>query len=98
MKKTYQIWQRLEAECPEGFAFNWLNTLEIRDFIIKSFSSINIRLWNTEYTSQGIRNPSNDWNPESGIQVPLTKNLESSSGNPESMVWKSQAVLGSLFC
>ena len=28
--------------CPEGFAFNWLNTSAIRHFIIKSFSSINI--------------------------------------------------------
>ena len=110
--------------CPEGFAFNWLNTSEIRDFIIESFSSINIsfqniflskvpivedsllhrtyccllrrfplrvtsrpnreilafrildpanvccgirnpRLWNTEYTFQGIRNPCDNWNPES---------------------------------
>ena len=24
-------------------------------------------------TAQGIRNPTNDWNPESGIQVLLTK-------------------------
>ena len=30
--------------CPEGFTFNWLNTSEIRDFITKSFSSINIFL------------------------------------------------------
>ena len=25
----------------------------------------NPRHWNTEYTSQGIRNPTTDWNPES---------------------------------
>ena len=110
---------------PEGFAFNWLNTSEIWDFITRSFSSINIffqnivvckvqlvdvfllgtqvstesylstqegipdsgireilacrirdpadfcgvirtpRLWNKEYTSHEIRNPSNDLNPES---------------------------------
>ena len=27
----------------------------------------NPRLWNTEYTSQGIRNPTNDWNPQSNF-------------------------------
>ena len=37
---------------------------------------------------------------ESGIQVPLTKNPESSSWNPESIAWnpESESVLDSLTC
>ena len=33
-----------------------------------------IGFWNS---ALGIQNPANDWNPESGIQIPLTRNLES---------------------
>ena len=35
-------------------------------------------------TAQGIQNPANGWNPESRIQVPLTKiwNLVTGIGNP----------------
>ena len=60
----------------------------------------NPRLWNTVYTSQGIRNPSNDWNPESRFRaqrirkpVPGIRNLWRGMWNPE-----SQTVLDSLTC
>ena len=43
-------------------------------------------------------NSANDGNPESGIQVPLKKNAESSSLNPESTAWnpESKSALDSL--
>ena len=43
----------------------------------------------------GIRNPTNDWNPESKF---YWQRLESSTWNPESMTWypESKSVLGSL--
>ena len=45
-------------------------------------------------TAQGIRNPTNDWNPESKF---LSQILESSGWNPESTVWnpESKTVLDS---
>ena len=46
-------------------------------------------------TTQGIRNPSNDWNPESKFH---RQRLKSSAWNPESMAWspESKTVLDSL--
>ena len=46
-------------------------------------------------TAQGIRNPTNDWNPESKFHW---HGLESSTWNPQSMAWnpESKAVLDSL--
>ena len=46
-------------------------------------------IWNTA-TAQGIRNPINDWNPEPD-RVPLTKNPQSSTLNPECMAWNSES-------
>ena len=51
----------------------------------------NPRLWNTEYTSQGICNPTNDWNPESKFLKLRIR--ESMAWNPE-----CQTVLDSLTC
>ena len=46
-------------------------------------------------TAQGIRNPTNDWNPESKFHW---QRLESSTWNPESTAWnpESKTVLDSL--
>ena len=46
-------------------------------------------------TAQGIRNPTNDWNPQSKFHLQW---LESSTWNPESTVWnpESKTVLDSL--
>ena len=41
-------------------------------------------------TAQGIRNPTNIWNPEPS-KVPLTKNSKSSSWNAESMAWNPES-------
>ena len=51
---------------------------------------------NLEYSSR-IRNSSDNWNTESGIQVPLTKNQKPSTWNPESTAWnpESNTVLDS---
>ena len=40
-------------------------------------------------TAQGIRNPTNDRNPE--FQVPRIKNLESSTWDSESKVWNPES-------
>ena len=49
--------------------------------------------WNPENfclcNQERIRNPTKDWN-RSEIQVPLTKNQESSTWNPESWVWNPE--------
>ena len=48
-------------------------------------------------TDQGMRNPPNDWTPES---LPLTKNPESSAWNSESTAWNPEyrTVLGIQGC
>ena len=45
-------------------------------------------LWNPEYS---WRNPESHWRLESRIQVPLTKNLESSTWNLESTAWNPES-------
>ena len=47
-------------------------------------------------TAQGIRNPTNDWNPESKFHG---QRLESSTWNPESTAWnpESKTVLDSFY-
>ena len=40
-------------------------------------------------TAQGIRNPTNHWNPE--FQVPMIKNPESSTWDSESTVWNPES-------
>ena len=54
-------------------------------------------LWNPEYSSQRIWNPTSDWNPESKFH---SERLESITWNPESMAWnpESKTVLDSLLC
>ena len=44
-------------------------------------------LWNPN-AAQGIRNPTNDWNPESKFQW---KRLESGTWNPQSMEWNLES-------
>ena len=45
-----------------------------------AYEMVSSRLWNPEYSS---RNPESYYRLTSGIQVPLTKNPESSAWNPE---------------
>ena len=69
-----------------------IRILESWKFLLEESGILGFGIWNT---AQGIRNPTNDWNPESKFHW---QRLESSSWNPESTAWnpESKTVLDSL--
>ena len=76
------------------FYFWWRDSenqiLESVKFLLMEIDILGFGIWNT---AQGIRNPTNDWNPESKFYWQI---LKSSTWNRESTAWnpESQDCLG----
>ena len=81
-------WLSNELSCVTRAVYNrqFRNTFKYFEYLAPRFGSPNVRKWGIlgfgiRNTALGIRNPTNDWNPESKFHW---QRLESSTCNPES--------------